>query len=305
MSSRYYGHRPRELRYGRASRDVQQGDAIVVALTIQIFICVTLFLAAGIFGRVDREGFERVRDQYRSMATDESQNQQLAAMFGQLTDGSRGMLSAISEMVSHWMEAISDGVSEPIEPVEPSQADTSGDGKFDYDYLKPIGAAGGWLPADAGDELTRQLSPPRGSTLSPVALGGAMMAPVEGIITSLFAYRYHPLTETADFHTGLDIAAEEGRSILAALPGEVVEVGWSDIYGNYIVLQHATHLQTSYSHCSEIIAREGMAVRQGERIAKVGQTGTVTGPHLHFSVIVDGMFTDPAWVLEDNIRVVE
>ena len=92
---------------------------------------------------------------------------------------------------------------------------------------------------------------------------------------------------------------------MAALPGEVVEVGYSSVYGNYIVLQHATNLKTFYAHCSQIIAKEGMAVRQGERIALVGKTGLATGPHLHFSVIVEEQFADPYWILSDYLELVE
>jgi len=163
-----------------------------------------------------------------------------------------------------------------------------------YDYLVPtLSGQGGESPGP----------PPGGSWLSPVFFSARMRPPVTGPVTSAFGWRVHPITEAADFHRGIDIAAPEGRAILAALPGEVIEVGYSRIYGNFIMLAHSANLRTSYSHCSEIIAREGMMIRQGERIAKVGSTGVATGPHLHFAVIAHDRYVNPYWALSDFVVV--
>lgn len=320
MSYRSDAYYSRRARAGRTPG--QQGDVIVTALAIQIFVCIVLLMAAGIYRRADRSGFDRLKASYEAVATDTEQTRQLTSVVDDWQNGVNVIFSSAEDWLTRLFGRLTGqevNVSEPPFEAAPSEAEqfaqelpaeeedlSRAAGGFTYDYLRPTGASGGWQPAAASSTADfSQLAAPRGSTLAPVYLGGKIIAPVEGLITSKFAYRYHPITGTSDFHTGIDIAAEEGRGILAALPGEVVEVGESDIYGLYIVVQHATHLQTSYSHCSEIIAQEGMAVRQGERIAKVGQTGMVTGPHLHFSVIVDGQFTDPLWVLKDHIQVVE
>ena len=309
MNNRYDPYRSRPSRYGRAERDSQQSDAIVVALTVQILVCVVLLVAFGVLKKVNEPRFDRVRSQYDTMTTDPEQINQLAALLAEWTNSEEGIGAKIGYALEYLIGRITGNPPQVTEDAESSSQEEGhyqSAGGFSYDYLRPTGAAGGverWLPV--GETDNEQMTAPKGSSLNPVYMGGRVLSPVEGIITSLYAYRYHPLTGTSDFHTGIDVAAEEGRNILAALPGEVVEVGWSDIYGNYIVLQHATHLQTTYSHCAEIIAKEGMAVRQGERIAKVGSTGTVTGPHLHFSVLVDETFVDPFWVLGDNLRVVE
>jgi murein DD-endopeptidase MepM/ murein hydrolase activator NlpD len=134
---------------------------------------------------------------------------------------------------------------------------------------------------------------------------GAVKPPVTGLITSPFGYRDHPVTEEEDFHTGMDIAAVEGRAILCALPGTVTEVGQSPIYGNFITVRHSENLETFYAHCSEIIATAGTKVRQGERIAKVGQTGVATGSHLHFSVLVAGQYCNPYWLLKDDVKLLD
>lgn len=126
-----------------------------------------------------------------------------------------------------------------------------------------------------------------------VLVSAAPRSPVYGRLTSPFGLREHPVTGAGDYHTGLDIAAAEGADIYAAYPGTVTEVGRSDIYGNYIVLDHGGGLTTRYCHCSSILAREGQNLRAGARIAEVGSTGMVTGPHLHFEVRVDGDLVQP------------
>ena len=77
----------------------------------------------------------------------------------------------------------------------------------------------------------------------------------------------------------------------------MTEAGWSDIYGNYLVVSHSENFQTKYAHCSRLIAQQGDVLRQGERIALVGSTGVSTGPHLHFECIVEELRCDPLWLL--------
>jgi murein DD-endopeptidase MepM/ murein hydrolase activator NlpD len=116
-------------------------------------------------------------------------------------------------------------------------------------------------------------------------------------ITSGFGYRIHPITGDEGVHTGLDIAGDEGSPVYAAFYGTVAEVGQGKQFGNYIILSHAGGLQTVYAHCSAIIAEEGMVLRAGDVIARVGQTGAATGPHLHFEMRLDGRRFDPAPLL--------
>lgn len=120
--------------------------------------------------------------------------------------------------------------------------------------------------------------------------------PAYGKLTSPFGPREHPVTGGWDFHTGLDIAAPEGADIYAAYPGTVTEVAWSDIYGNYVTLDHGGGLTTRYCHCSQVLAREGQRLRAGARVAEVGSTGLVTGPHLHFEARVDGDLIQPLFL---------
>jgi murein DD-endopeptidase MepM/ murein hydrolase activator NlpD len=95
-------------------------------------------------------------------------------------------------------------------------------------------------------------------------------------------------------HEGIDLPAPTGTPVLAAADGEVVYAGGGIRgYGNLIVLQHPGDVLTVYAHNSQLFVAPGQAVRAGERIAAVGQTGRATGPHLHFEVRQGQIPCDP------------
>lgn len=183
--------------------------------------------------------------------------------------------------------------------------------KFNYNYAGNLftdfinpnkdksDGKGGSNPVSIKDKLGmhEQLKPPVNASFAPIMTSAKLLAPISGTITSGFGYRYHPITKKIDFHTGIDVAAQEGTNILSALPGKVIEIGQSNIYGNYIVIEHSKGFKTVYSHCSKIIASVGMQLKRGERIATVGSTGISTGPHLHFEIKINDTFVDPTWVL--------
>lgn len=125
--------------------------------------------------------------------------------------------------------------------------------------------------------------------------------PVNGKVTSEFGYRAHPIYGTNGLHSGKDIAAAEGTNIYCALDGTVIETGVGEKSGNYIKVEHEDGVITLYAHCKEILVGEGIRVRKGEKIALVGATGLVTGPHLHFEVIINSEKCDPDFLLENAI----
>ena len=125
--------------------------------------------------------------------------------------------------------------------------------------------------------------------------------PVNGTVTSEFGYRTHPIYGTNGLHSGKDIAAKEGTNIYCVLDGTVLETGVGEKSGNYIKVEHADGVITLYAHCKEILVSEGIRVRKGEKIALVGQTGLVTGPHLHFEVIINSEKCDPDYLLENAV----
>jgi murein DD-endopeptidase MepM/ murein hydrolase activator NlpD len=85
-------------------------------------------------------------------------------------------------------------------------------------------------------------------------------------------------------HDGIDIAAPEGTPVLAAAAGSVIYAGEQAGYGAIVILKHEGGLVTLYAHNARLLVNEGDRVRRGEAIARVGQTGKTTGPHLHFEV---------------------
>ncbi len=117
--------------------------------------------------------------------------------------------------------------------------------------------------------------------------------PTEGYISSSFGYRYHPIMGYSRFHSGVDIAAYEGRGIHAAASGRVVDCGYMSGYGNCVILSHGYGLKTLYGHCRSINVNLGQHVNKGDVIAFVGSTGMSTGPHLHYEVIENGVQIDP------------
>ena len=112
-------------------------------------------------------------------------------------------------------------------------------------------------------------------------------------VSDAFGERIHPVTGEVRVHDGIDYAAAEGTSIVAAADGEVYETGYSAEHGNYVVLLHINGDMTYYCHCREIVAKEGGQVKRGDRIATVGKTGQATGSHLHFALSRDGEFINP------------
>ena len=119
--------------------------------------------------------------------------------------------------------------------------------------------------------------------------------PVSGYNSSGFGYRLHPIKGDIRFHYGTDFAANSGEAVLAFSAGTVETAGWSDSYGNYIVINHAEGWQSLYAHCSTLFVESGDEVSAGERIALVGDTGLATGPHLHFELSKDGVYTNPEY----------
>ena len=128
--------------------------------------------------------------------------------------------------------------------------------------------------------------------------------PVNGTYTSFFGNRVHPVYGTEGFHSGLDIAAEEGTPVTAALDGVVKMTGVGEMSGNYVKLDNGNGVETLYCHCLSVAAENGQSVKRGDVIAYVGQTGLATGPHLHFELHIDGVKCDPALLLENAAAIV-
>lgn len=95
-------------------------------------------------------------------------------------------------------------------------------------------------------------------------------------------------------HKGLDLAAKTGVAIFAAKAGKVISAGYDGNYGYAVVIDHGNGYKTRYAHASALCVRKGDTVAQGQQIAKIGNTGRSTGPHLHFEIIKNGVRVNPA-----------
>ncbi|MDO1584149.1 M23 family metallopeptidase [Rhizobium oryzicola] len=115
-----------------------------------------------------------------------------------------------------------------------------------------------------------------------------------GRMTSGFGMRRHPILGYSRMHTGTDWAASVGTPIIATGNGVVERAGWASGYGNQTIIRHANGYESSYNHQSAIVktVREGAKITQGQVIGYVGSTGSSTGAHLHYELIVNGTKVD-------------
>ncbi|MDR2185391.1 MAG: M23 family metallopeptidase [Treponema sp.] len=126
-----------------------------------------------------------------------------------------------------------------------------------------------------------------------MALGEFFIYPIRGRLTSPFGWRRDPFTGERRYHAAIDLAANTGTPIKAAMDGRVSIVGVNSVYGKYIILTHSSGYQTMYAHMNATSVRQGAYVNQGAKIGEVGSTGYSTGPHLHFAVYKNGRALNP------------
>lgn len=117
--------------------------------------------------------------------------------------------------------------------------------------------------------------------------------PCYGRVVSPFGWRIHPVYGEPHFHTGIDIANNIGTPIHATADGTVKYTGWQEGYGKVVVLEHKFGYSTVYGHLSTIKVKPGQKISRGEVVGLMGDTGTSTGPHLHYEVWKDSRICNP------------
>ncbi len=117
--------------------------------------------------------------------------------------------------------------------------------------------------------------------------------PTKGWLTSYFGMRKSPFTGRRVMHEGLDIAANVGTPVVATADGVVARVQYSPSYGKMVIIDHGYGYRTVFGHNSKILVKAGQRIKRGDVIAKVGNTGQSTGPHLHYELRLNGVPIDP------------
>jgi murein DD-endopeptidase MepM/ murein hydrolase activator NlpD len=118
--------------------------------------------------------------------------------------------------------------------------------------------------------------------------------PVRGWVTSPFGNRTSPFSGILKFHEGMDIAAQTGTPVLSPADGVVIKAGFGTGYGNMVEISHGYGIKTLFAHNSRLNVKAGQRIKRGDVIAYVGDSGSSTGPHLHYEVRVNGLPVNPA-----------
>lgn len=108
--------------------------------------------------------------------------------------------------------------------------------------------------------------------------------PCNGIISSPYGVRFHPIFNTKFFHRAIDIANKKNTPIVSTADGVVVFSGWMRGYGNVISIEHGQKYRTVYAHLAKNLVQKGEFVTKGQEIGKMGSTGRSTGPHVHYEL---------------------
>lgn len=169
----------------------------------------------------------------------------------------------------------------PIQEVEPAQ-----------ETLPPV-------PTPVPTQVYTGPALPENATMEHLPLGLTETAtPVMAVVSSAYGWREHPIEGIEKFHAGVDLAGNYGESIGAFADGVVDYIGESPAYGLYLQLRHTGGVTSFYAHCSKLCVQQGQQIKRGEKVAEVGDTGEVTGAHLHFELKLNGELLNPAYYIE-------
>ena len=151
-------------------------------------------------------------------------------------------------------------------------------------------------PNVAGEEKLSEVMAASGGNVTAIkSTSGLLDRPVKSNrITSPFGHRNNPTGAGTMIHGGTDYGVACGTEVYASASGTVTVAGWAGHSGNRVMVDHGDGLETGYSHNTKVLVNVGDKVKRGDLIALSGTTGNSTGCHVHFDVIIDGQFKDPA-----------
>ncbi len=239
-------------------------DPIVSFVFAQTLICLVAFVVACGLRLLGGDVYTQVRNGYQARFCDTTSVGEVVDVFGHKTSSATQPLDTDSSVTSNQTQTEIDFTAQTISP-------------------SPQSVLGSQSPVLMN---------------TTVSLQNRMIVPLQGEITSPFGYRIHPIYQTRSFHNGVDIGADTGTDIAAAMAGEVEIAVYDDSYGNYVVLHHGNEIRTVYAHCCRLTVEKGEWVDQGQTVGLVGSTGVSTGPHLHFEVRRGEHCINPQWLID-------
>jgi flagellar protein FlgJ len=203
--------------------------------------------------------------------------------------------NSLSELLYQQLSRI-DSSSQAGQAVSSDMDTTSHASEKVYSRIAPSSKPGRMIHADPEPE-PEVLSTGDAQTVSksdsPSGADSKPDWPMKSVVSSRYGWRKDPFTSESRFHSGLDIAADKGTEVKAAMSGKVIMSCNMEDYGNVVAVDHGKGLVTIYAHNEKNLVKVGDKVEKGSFIARVGSTGRSTGPHLHFEVRKDGTRINP------------
>lgn len=252
--------------------------------------------------------YARLKTNYFSLATLKKENTaqriELQTISGKIKDleGQIAKLNIFDRKIR-----IIANISDPKNTASSEQLmGMGGDSSAEENYFSTPGAKKNELVKKMRDEITQLEEMARSQENSFTELQEYLMKkssflaatpsiwPARGWVTSTFGERISPFTGFPQMHSGLDIANRVGTQVIAPADGIVVKVGPDSGLGKMITISHGYGIKTTYGHLSETKVRSGQKVKRGMEIGTMGNTGRSTGPHLHYSVSLNGVAVNPA-----------
>lgn len=231
------------------------------------------------YDRKKLEEYQEIRDQ--------------VAQFREELEAEKLVLDAAKEAVEEEEKAINALIASKEKEIKTYESDISNKSQLVKEYEAEIAARNAAIAAleQAVEAEKKQLE----EANRPKYDGGKFKWPAPSYtrISDDYGNRMHPTLGVQQFHNGVDMAAPSGTPILAAYDGSVVAATYNGSMGNYIMIDHGDGLYTIYMHASALYVSKGAHVSKGDQIAAVGSTGRSTGPHLHFSVRLNGSYVSP------------
>lgn len=231
----------------------------------------------------------------RKMLTEYEETRKQIEELKEELEADKIVLDAASEAAREERNALNTLISAKEQEIQVYEADISNKEQVIKQYEAEIAAQNATITAleQAVEEERKRLAAENAKVKT--YDGGVFQWPAPSYtrISDDYGNRIHPTLGVQQFHNGVDMAAPSGSPILAAYDGTVVAAAYSGTMGNYIMIDHGDSLYTIYMHSSALYVSKGAEVTKGQKIAAVGSTGRSTGPHLHFSVRLNGSYVSP------------